>query len=59
MTGRSCTTPSYEFSNEFGVALVPETWIIDPVGFVRARIISEVTAEGLGALINQLRGPAQ
>jgi cytochrome c biogenesis protein CcmG/thiol:disulfide interchange protein DsbE len=51
--------PDYEFSNQFGVTLVPETWIIDPSGVVRARIISEVTAEGLGALINQLRGPAQ
>jgi len=51
--------PDYEFSNQFGVILVPETWIIDPSGVVRARIISEVTAEGLGALINQIRGPAQ
>jgi len=51
--------PEYSFSNDFGVSLVPETWIIDPSGVVRARIITEVTAEGLGALINQLRGPAQ
>ena len=51
--------PDYEFSNQFGVTLVPETWIIDPSGVVRARIITEVTAEGLGSLINQLRGPAQ
>ena len=42
--------PDYEFSNQFGVTLVPETWIIDPSGVVRARIITEVTAEGLGAL---------
>jgi cytochrome c biogenesis protein CcmG/thiol:disulfide interchange protein DsbE len=51
--------PDYEFSNQFGVTLVPETWIIDPSGVVRARIISEITAEGLGALIDQLQGPAQ
>jgi cytochrome c biogenesis protein CcmG, thiol:disulfide interchange protein DsbE len=51
--------PDYEFSNQFGVTLVPETWIIDPSGVVRARIITEVSAEGLGALINQLRGPVQ
>ena len=51
--------PEYSFSNEFGVSLVPETWVIDPSGVVRARIITEVTAEGLGVLINQLRGPAQ
>jgi cytochrome c biogenesis protein CcmG/thiol:disulfide interchange protein DsbE len=50
--------PNYEFSNDFGVSLVPETWIIDPSGVVRARIITQVTADGLGALINQLRGPA-
>ena len=49
----------YEFSNDFGVALVPETWIVDPDGVVRARIIVEVTAEGLGSLINQLRSPAR
>lgn len=47
--------PAYEFSNDFGVALVPETWVIDDNGYVRLRIINEVTAEGLGALIQQLR----
>jgi cytochrome c biogenesis protein CcmG/thiol:disulfide interchange protein DsbE len=51
--------PEYEFSNQFGVTLVPETWVIDPSGVVRARIITEVTADGLGSLIDQLRGPAQ
>jgi cytochrome c biogenesis protein CcmG, thiol:disulfide interchange protein DsbE len=51
--------PDYAINNAFGVTMVPETWIIDPSGVVRARIITEVTAEGLGALINQLRGPAQ
>ena len=51
--------PEYSFSNEFGVSLVPETWVIDPSGVVRARIITEVTAEGLGELIDQMRGPAQ
>jgi cytochrome c biogenesis protein CcmG/thiol:disulfide interchange protein DsbE len=48
--------PDYEFSNGFGVTLVPETWIIDPNGYVRARFISEVTAEGLGSLLNDMRG---
>ena len=47
--------PRYEFTNQFGVAQVPETWVIDPNGFVRARIINEVTAEGLGSLIQQIR----
>jgi cytochrome c biogenesis protein CcmG/thiol:disulfide interchange protein DsbE len=50
--------PEFEFSNDFGVTLVPETWIIDPDGFVRTRIISEVTAEGLGTMIQQMRGGA-
>ena len=39
--------------------LVPETWIIDPSGVVRARIISQVTADGLGASDQPARGPAQ
>ena len=33
----------------FGVSKVPETWIIDPDGVVRGRIISQVTADFLGA----------
>lgn len=45
----------YEFVNRFGVALVPETWIIDPNGIVQRRLISQVTAEGLGTLIQQMR----
>jgi cytochrome c biogenesis protein CcmG/thiol:disulfide interchange protein DsbE len=47
--------PEFEFSNDFGVALVPETWIIDDNGVVRARLITEVTAEGLGSLIQRIR----
>jgi len=45
----------YEFVNRFGVALVPETWIIDPNGFVRRRFISEVTADGLSGLLQAMR----
>lgn len=45
----------YEFVNGFGVALVPETWIIDPNGVVRARYISEVTAADLGSTIQSMR----
>jgi cytochrome c biogenesis protein CcmG, thiol:disulfide interchange protein DsbE len=48
--------PRFEFANQFGVALVPETWIIDDNGVVRMRIITEVTAEGLGSVIQQMRG---
>ena len=39
----------------FGVALVPETWIIDPSGVVRARIISRVSLETLNVTMQQLR----
>lgn len=49
----------YQFQNDFGVAQVPETWIIDPDGFVRGRIISEVTAEFLSTNIQTLREPTQ
>ncbi len=40
---------------DFGVARVPETWIIDPAGIVRQRIISTVTADVLLTLLNALR----
>lgn len=43
----------------FGVALVPETWIIDPNGIVRERIISAVTAEQLSVTIQQWREALQ
>jgi cytochrome c biogenesis protein CcmG, thiol:disulfide interchange protein DsbE len=39
----------------FGVAAVPETWIVDPNGVVRVRIISTVDAEGLNVTLQQLR----
>ena len=46
---------NFEFVNQFGVALVPETWIIDPNGFVRRRFISEVGADDLSQLMQALR----
>ncbi|MFN8021886.1 MAG: TlpA disulfide reductase family protein [Acidimicrobiales bacterium] len=39
----------------FGVAQVPETWIIDPFGVVRARYAGEITAEKVGALLQAMR----
>jgi cytochrome c biogenesis protein CcmG/thiol:disulfide interchange protein DsbE len=39
----------------FGVSKVPETWIIDPGGVIRFRTISTVSAETLGATLQQLR----
>ncbi len=47
--------PDYEFLNGFGIALVPETWVIDPDGFVRARFISQVTSDGLSGVLDQMR----
>lgn len=43
------------FAVAFGVAQVPETWIIDPSGIVRGRLISQVTAEFLGQQIQRIR----
>lgn len=45
----------YEFVNGFGVAQVPETWIVDPNGFVRRRYIGEVTAAGLSGTLQAMR----
>jgi cytochrome c biogenesis protein CcmG/thiol:disulfide interchange protein DsbE len=39
----------------FGVAKSPETWIIDPAGVVRARVISAVSADTLSGLLTQLQ----
>jgi cytochrome c biogenesis protein CcmG, thiol:disulfide interchange protein DsbE len=42
----------------YGVAKVPETWIIDPNGVVRQRIIANVSAVGLQGEIDRLRATA-
>jgi cytochrome c biogenesis protein CcmG, thiol:disulfide interchange protein DsbE len=39
----------------FGVAKVPETWIIDPNGIVVARVVSNITADRLTAIIDGLK----
>jgi len=39
----------------FGVAQVPETWIIDPDGIVQARYAGVTTAESLGTVLQRLR----
>ena len=44
-----------EFPVAFGVAQVPETWIIDPSGVVQLRLISKVTAEQLNTILQQYR----
>jgi cytochrome c biogenesis protein CcmG, thiol:disulfide interchange protein DsbE len=43
------------FAVAFGVAQVPETWIIDPTGIVRGRVISQVTADFLAQQLQLLR----
>lgn len=43
------------FSVAFGVAAVPETWIVDPQGIVRVRYVGKITAESLSVTIQQLR----
>lgn len=40
----------------FGVSLVPETWVIDPNGFVRLRILGEVTPGFLDEQLDALQG---
>ena len=44
-----------DFPVAFGVAAVPETWIIDPSGVVQLRMISKVTAEQLNVILQQYR----
>lgn len=46
----------FEFQTGFGVAQVPETWLIDPNGIVRGRIIGEIPgADQLSVEIQRLR----
>jgi len=47
--------PTFKISVDFGVAQVPETWIIDPNGIVRQRFAGEITAEFLGSYLQRLR----
>ncbi|MET0911553.1 MAG: TlpA disulfide reductase family protein [Ilumatobacteraceae bacterium] len=44
-----------DFPVAFGVAAVPETWIIDTSGVVQLRLISKVTAEQLDTILQQFR----
>ena len=44
-----------EMVNGFGVAQVPETWVVDPNGFVRRRFIGTVSADGLSGTIQAMR----
>ena len=55
-TGRSSTTTTGSIAVAFGVSKVPETWIIDPNGVVRERIIARVSADFLGGRAASARG---
>lgn len=49
------TDDNGSIATAFGVAKVPETWIIDPSGIVVRRIITTITAEFLATELQQLR----
>lgn len=53
------TDPTSEVRISFGVAKTPETWIIDPDGVVRARVITTITAAKLDELLRRVSGGAQ
>lgn len=48
--------PNGTIAVAFGVALVPETWIVDPNGFVVLRVIGEVTEGFLDEQLERLQG---
>ena len=43
---------------DYGIAKVPETWLISPTGVVAERFVGQVTAELLGSAIALLSGSA-
>jgi cytochrome c biogenesis protein CcmG/thiol:disulfide interchange protein DsbE len=47
--------PDFGVSVDFGVAQVPETWIIDPFGVVRARYAGPITAERVALDLQSMR----
>ena len=47
---------NYDFQIEFGVVQVPETWILDPNGVVRVRVLGEVASgDWLSSQVQALR----
>lgn len=45
-----------EIAVDYGIAKVPETWLISPTGIVAERFVGQVTAELLGTTIAALSG---
>ncbi len=50
--------PGAQAAISFGVVKVPETWIVDPDGIVRARVITAVGADDLTAILAKVQGRA-
>jgi cytochrome c biogenesis protein CcmG, thiol:disulfide interchange protein DsbE len=48
--------PDGSIAVAFGVSMVPETWIIDPNGFVRLRVLGEVTPGFLDEQLEMMNG---
>ena len=47
--------PTGAISVAYGVSQVPETWIVDPNGVVRRRLVGQITADGVSAELQALR----
>ena len=47
--------PEGQIGVDYGVSAMPETFIVDPAGFIRAKFSSAVTSDGLDRVINDLR----
>jgi cytochrome c biogenesis protein CcmG/thiol:disulfide interchange protein DsbE len=41
---------------DYGVAAVPESYLVDPEGFVRAKIVGGVTSDGLDRILAEVEG---
>jgi cytochrome c biogenesis protein CcmG/thiol:disulfide interchange protein DsbE len=50
--------PNGSSAISYGVVKVPETWIVDPDGIVRARVITAVSADDLATLLAKVQGTA-
>lgn len=48
--------PQDRIVTDWGVAGVPESYLVDPRGVVRVKLIGGVTAEGLNSLLAEARG---
>lgn len=49
--------PNGSVGVDYGVSALPETFVIDPSGYVRAKFSSPVSAAGLNRVLDSLRSP--